>query len=58
MNSNIIILNDIDDFTSKTELAQKQNMKSIVTTEYVRLIKLKSKVLYDFTTKPNDFNDK
>ena len=33
----------------------KENIRSVANTEYVRLIKHKSKVLYDFTTKPNEF---
>lgn len=53
--ANRIVLADIEDFTSKTESLIKENIRSVANTEYVRLIKHKSKVLYEFTTKPNEF---
>jgi hypothetical protein len=56
VNSNSIVLADIEEFTVKTEQIQRENIRAVVTTEYVRLIKHKSKVLYEFTTKPNEFN--
>jgi hypothetical protein len=39
----------------KTENLMKENIRTVANTEYVRLIKHKSKVLYEFTTKPNEF---
>ncbi len=53
--ANKIVLADIEDFTNRTENLMKENIRSVANTEYVRLIKHKSKVLYDFTTKPNEF---
>jgi polyhydroxyalkanoate synthesis regulator phasin len=50
-NATKIILEDIEEFTNKTEQAAKEEIKTITTTEYVRLIKHKSKVLYEFTQK-------
>ena len=36
----------------------KEGLKNVATTEYVRLIKHKSKVLYEFTQKGSKLNEK
>ena len=58
VNASTIILEDIEQFTISTEEKVKSDIKNIATTEYVRLVKHKSKVLFDFTQKGSKLTEK